>query len=435
MLKPSVFAKHRSDLVEIMEPNSVALIGSPPELLRNGDASYPYRQRSDLYYLSGFAEPGATLVLRTEGEKPYTLFVRPKDPERETWDGKRAGVEGAIRDFAADQAFSNKVLRKELRELIANVDNLYYELGSDPVYDKLVIDLIGELRQGERRGQRPPLRIVDPRFSLHELRLRKSEEEIAVLRKASELTASAHLASMRAAKPGAKENEIEALIDYSFRRQGGTGPGYTSIVGGGANATILHYIENDQELQDGDLLLIDAGCEYEFYTADITRTFPVNGTFSEAQRRCYEIVLDAQEQAIAMTKPGATIVQIHDLCVEVLTAGMIEIGLLEGAVADRIEDESYKRFYMHRTSHWLGMDVHDVGPYTIGGEARPLEPGMVITVEPGLYIAADAENVPDEYRGIGIRIEDDIVVTADGNENLSAAVPKTVAEVEAACRS
>tara|TARA_R110002096_G_scaffold299503_2_gene494027 strand:+ start:103218 stop:104525 length:1308 start_codon:yes stop_codon:yes gene_type:complete len=435
MLKPSVFAKHRQAFLEAMGPNSVALIGSPPELLRNGDASYPYRQRSDLYYLSGFAEPGATVVLRTDSKKPYTLFVRPKDPERETWDGRRAGVEGAVSDFGADQAFSNAVLRKELRGLLANVENLYYELGSDAVYDKLIVELIGELRQGERRGQRPPLRIVDPRFSLHELRLRKSEDEVAVLRKASELTVSAHLESMRVAKPGVGENEIEALIDYSFRRQGGTGPGYTSIVGGGANGTILHYIENNQKLNDGDLLLIDAGCEYEFYTADITRTFPVNGTFTEAQKRCYEIVLDAQEQAIAMTKPGATIDGIHDLCVEVLTAGMIELGLLQGTVAERIEDGSYKRFYMHRTSHWLGLDVHDVGPYTVDGAARPLEPGMVITVEPGLYIAADAENVPDEYRGIGIRIEDDLVVTADGNENLSAAVPKTVADIEAACRS
>ncbi|MCP4444126.1 MAG: Xaa-Pro aminopeptidase [Myxococcales bacterium] len=435
MLKPSVFAKHRAAFMEAMGPNSVALVGSPPELLRNGDASYSYRQCSDLYYLSGFAEPGATVVLRTEGDSPYTLFVRSKDPEREIWDGRRSGVEGAIADYGASQAFSNKELRSKLRTLISNVDNLYYELGSNPVYDKLVIELLGELRQGERRGVRPPLRIVDPRFTLHELRLRKSEEELAVLRKASELTAVAHIEAMRAASSGVSESEIEAGIDFSFRRHGGTGPGYTSIVGGGANATILHYIENNQELSDGDLVLIDAGCEYQFYTADITRTFPVNGTFSDAQKRCYEIVLDSQEQAIAMTKPGVTIDEIHDRCVQVLTAGMIELGLLEGTVAERIEDGSYKKFYMHRTSHWLGMDVHDVGPYSVDGVARPLEPGMVITVEPGLYISADAENIPEELRGIGIRIEDDLVVTAEGNENLSTGVPKTVREIEAACQS
>lgn len=418
-----------------MGPSSVALIGSPPELLRNGDASYSYRQCSDLYYLSGFSEPGATLVLRTDSEKPYTLFVRPKDPDRELWDGRRAGVAGAVAEFGADQAFPSTKLKQELKTLLANVENLYYELGSNPEYDALVIELLGELRQAERRGLRPPLRIVDPRFSLHELRLRKSDEELEVLRKASELTAEAHLESMRAASPGTRENEIEALIDYSFRRRGGMGPGYTSIVGGGANATILHYIENNQELVDGDLLLIDAGCEYGFYTADITRTFPVNGTFTEAQKRCYEIVLDAQEQAIAMTKPGVTIDEIHERTVEILTAGMIELGLLEGAVSERIEDESYKRFYMHRTSHWLGMDVHDVGSYSVDGHARPLEPGMVITIEPGLYIASDAKGVPEEYRGIGIRIEDDIAVTADGHENLSTGVPKTVAEVEAACQA
>ncbi len=435
MLKPSVFAKHRQAFMDLMGPNSVALIGSAPELLRNGDSSHSYRQRSDLYYLSGFAEPEATVVLRPGSEKPFTIFVRPRDPERETWDGRRAGVDGAVSDHGADQAFPCSELRKELKTLIANVDELYYELGSDPVYDTLVLELLVELRNGERRGLRPPLRVVDPRFSLHELRLRKSADEVAVLRKAAELTVAAHVESMRVAAPGVSEHEIEAGIDYQFRKNGGTGPGYTSIVGGGANGTILHYIENDQVLCDGDLLLIDAGCEYQFYTADVTRTFPVNGTFSEVQKRCYEIVLDAQEQAIAMTKPGATIDGIHDRCVEVLTAGMIELGLLEGIAAERIEDGSYKRFYMHRTSHWLGLDVHDVGPYTVDGSSRPLEPGMVLTVEPGLYIAADAENVPESLRGIGIRIEDDLLVTEDGCENLTAAVPKTVSEIEAACRA
>jgi Xaa-Pro aminopeptidase len=435
MLLQSVHEHHREQFMAAMGPNSVALIASPPERLRNGDAHFSYRQNSDLYYLTGFAEPEATVVLRPGADEKFVLFVRAKDPEREIWDGRRAGLEGARENFGADRAFASSDLKKEIKKLIANVDDLYYELGANEAYDKLVLESLVELRQSERRGLRPPKRIVDPRFNLHELRLRKGAAEIEALRKAAAVTDEAHRASMQLANPGVGENEIEALIDYTFRRRGGTGPGYTSIVGGGTNATILHYIENNSPLSDGDLLLIDAGCEFGFYTADVTRTCPVNGRFTEAQRECYEIVLDAQTQAIEMTKPGATIDQIHDLCVEILTAGMISLGLLEGTVEECIENDSYKRFYMHRTSHWLGMDVHDVGPYTVDGEARPLEAGMVITVEPGLYIDASAEDIPEKYRGIGIRIEDDLLVTEDGNENLTAAVPKSVKEVEAACQA
>lgn len=416
-----------------MGPNSAALLGSPPEILRNGDSSYSYRQSSDLYYLSGFAEPEATLLLRPDAADPYVLFVRPRDPEREIWDGRRAGTEGAVAQFGADKALPAAELRSSLAKLIANVDDLYYELGANPAYDEILLAVLGELRRGERRGLRPPRRIVDPRLTLHELRLRKSSEEIAVLRRAAEITAEAHIESMKAAGPGVRENEIEALINYTFRRRGGSGPGYSSIVGGGENATILHYIENESELRDGDLLLIDAGCEYAFYTADVTRTFPISGRFSEAQKRCYQVVLDAQLEAIAMTRPGANIDQLHDRCVEKLTAGMIELGLLTGTVEECIASGAYKKFYMHRTSHWLGMDVHDVGVYTVDGKPRAMEPGMVITIEPGLYIAADAEGVPAEYRGIGIRIEDDILLTEDGCENLTSSVPKTIAEIEATC--
>ena len=418
-----------------MGPNSAALITSSPEHLRNGDAHYGYRQNSDLYYLTGFAEPEATVILRPDAKEKFALFVRAKDPKKEIWDGRRAGVEGARSDYGADLAYASSDLKREIKKLIANVDDLYYELGVNPVYDQLLMEVLVDLRQQERRGVRPPKRIVDPRFSLHELRLRKGEEELAVLRKAADLTAQAHVASMKAAAPGINENEISALIDYTFRKQGGTGPGYSSIVGGGANATILHYIENNDELRDGELLLIDAGCEFGFYTADVTRTFPINGRFSPAQKRCYEIVLDAQEQALAMTRPGVTIDQLHERCVEVLTAGMISLGLLQGSVEECVAEGSYKRFYMHRTSHWLGLDVHDVGLYYDSeGKARPLEAGMVITMEPGLYIDSSAEDIPEEYRGIGIRIEDDILVTAEGYENLTAMVPKTVDEVEAACQ-
>lgn len=434
MFKPSVFANHRQAFMDAMGPNSVALVGSPPELVRNGDAAYKYRHNSDVYYLTGFTEPETTVVLKSGADKPYTLFVRPRDPERETWDGRREGVEGAVKNFAADQAFTTQQLRRELKKLIIDADALYYELGYNQFYDTLVVELLGELRRAERRGLRPPLKIVDPTYCLHELRLRKDEDELAMLRTASALTVKGHLESMRVTEPGMTEAQVEACIDYTFRRNGGTGPGYTSIVGGGANGTILHYIENNQELRDGDLLLIDAGCEIDSYTGDISRTFPVNGTFSAIQRRCYEIVLDAMEQAIVMTRPGATIDQLHERCVEVLTAGMIELGLLKGPVADRIADGSYRRFYMHRSSHWLGMDVHDVGAYTIDGKARLLEPGMVFTIEPGLYIP-DEDDIPDELRGIGIRIEDNLVVTEDGFENLSTGAPKTVAEVEAACQA
>lgn len=414
---------------------AVALIHSPPEALRNGDVLHPFRQSSDLHYLTGFPEPEATLVLRPGAEtERIILFVRPKDREREIWDGRRAGVEGAVADYGADAAYPVTELAAKLPGLIANCSDLYYSLGVDPAFDTRVLAVLAQLRARERRVGPPPKRVVDPREVLHEMRLRKFPDEIAIMRSAAEITAEAHVAAMGKAAPGVYEYELEALINYTFRRRGGAGPGYNSIVGSGENATILHYIENDRALEDGDLVLIDAGCEYDLYTADVTRTFPVSGAFTDAQRRCYDVVLASQEAAIAMTRPGVTIDQIHEATVEILTQGMVDLGLLEGPAADRIADDSYKQFYMHRTSHWLGMDVHDVGNYTDGGSARPLEPGMVITIEPGLYIAADADGVPDDFRGIGIRIEDDVLVTESGCENLTSAVPKSVAEVESACR-
>lgn len=413
---------------------AVAVIHSPPEAVRNGDVHHPFRQSSDLHYLTGFTEPETTLVLRPgDPERPVVLFVRPRDPERETWDGRRAGVAGAKEHFGADRAYSVEELEKRLPGLVANVEEVYYSLGLDPEFDLYFTRVLAQLRRSERKGKRPPRAVVDPRGVLHEMRLRKSPEELDIMRRAANISAQAHIEAMKKAAPGVPEYELEALINYEFRRHGGTGPGYNTIVGSGENATILHYIENNRALADGDLVLIDAGCEYRSYTADITRTFPASGRFSDAQRRLYEIVLATQEAAVAMTRPGVTIDDIHNHCVLALTAGMIEVGLLGGSVEERIADDSYKRYYMHRTSHWLGMDVHDVGAYTDAGVARPLEPGMVITIEPGLYVAADDEEAPAEYRGIGIRIEDDIVVTDSGYENLTAAVPKSVAEIEALC--
>jgi Xaa-Pro aminopeptidase len=434
MVDVSVYAERRARFMQQIGDAAVALFHSPPETLRNGDVHNPFRQSSDILYLTGFAEPGTTVVLRPGAERDrFVMFVRPRDPERETWDGRRAGVEGAIARHGADAAYPVAELAERLGALLANTEDLYYSLGHDDEFDLRVARTIAELRRSDRRGRRAPVRVVDPRGTLHEMRLIKSPEEIATLRRAASITAEAHREAMRATRPGATEYEIEAVIDYAFRRRGGVGPGYPSIVGGGDNATILHYTENCRELRAGDLLLIDAGCEYDYYTADVTRTLPVSGRFSPLQRRCYEIVLEAQLAGIEETRPGATLERIHERCVEILTEGMVELGLLQGPARARIEDESYRQFYMHRTSHWLGMDVHDAGAYTRGGTPRPLEPGMVVTIEPGLYVSADARDVPPALRGVGIRIEDDVLVTRDGRDNLTVETPKLVDEVEAAC--
>ena len=429
----SVFARRRDAYMQAIGPRSVAVLRSPPEV---PFGHHRFRQSSDIYYLTGFTEPDTTVVLRPGAEEPFVMFVRPRDPEREVWDGRRAGVEGAVARFGASAAYPAGELAERLPELLANREDLQYGLGVDPAFDRIVTRALAQLRALERRGKRPPLRVVDPRATLHEMRLRKDAGEIDLLRRAAAITAEAHRAAMAAARPGVGEHELEAIIEYTFRRRGGAGPGYSTIVGGGENATILHYIENAAPLREGDLVVVDAGCELGFYTADVTRTFPVSGRFSPAQRRMYEVVLRAQEEAIEMTRPGVTIDDLHARCVERLTEGMVELGLLEGPAADRIADSSYKKFYMHRTSHWLGMDVHDVGAYLgADGAARPLEPGMVITIEPGLYVAADAGGVPDELRGCGVRIEDDVLVTDGGREVLTEAAPKLPDEVERACQA
>jgi Xaa-Pro aminopeptidase len=298
--------------------------------------------------------------------------------------------------------------------------------------DRRIAAAIARLRMTERRGRRPPRAIIDPQAALHELRLRKSPQEIAILRKAAAISGEAHRAAMAVGRPGSFEYEVEAVLDYTFRRRGGDGPGYGTIVGAGDNATILHYVDNDRAIADGDLVLVDAGCEYQQYTADITRTWPASGRFSPVQRSVYQVVLDAETSAIALARPGVSIDDLHQHCVRRLTEGMIELGLLAGSVDDLIASQAYKAFYMHGTSHWLGLDVHDAGAYMPGGQHRPLEPGMVITIEPGLYIGADADVRP-ELRGIGIRIEDDVLITADGCEVLTESAPRSIADVEAAC--
>nr|HEX4316537.1 Xaa-Pro aminopeptidase [Kofleriaceae bacterium] len=431
MFDPAVFAARRAAVMRAIGPTAVAIVSSQPERLRNGDAHYLFRQASDVFYLTGFVEPETTLVLRPGADtERVVMFVRPRDPDAEVWDGRRAGVDGARDTYGADAAYPVGELRTRLPDLIANFDELHYGLGVDDAMDHVVTSAIARLRKLEKRGQRPPRAVVDPRVALHELRLFKHPEELAALRTAATITAEAHLLAMQAGKPGVRESELDAILAYTFRRHGGNGPGYSSIVGTGANATVLHYVDNAATIADGDLVLVDAGCEFEHYTADVTRTWPASGAFTKPQRAVYDVVLRAQLGAIALAKPGATLDDLHQHCVRALTAGMIELGLLAGALDDRVADQSYRRFFMHGTSHWLGLDVHDAGAYTQSGKARPLAPGMVITVEPGLYIAADADGVPAELRGIGVRIEDDVLVTDAGHEVLTSACVKDPDAIE-----
>ena len=435
MFDPAVFAARRAALMEAIGPDAIAIVRSLPERLRNGDAFHRFRQASDVVYLTGFVEPETTLVVRPGADTDrVVMFVRPRDPDMETWDGRRAGLEGAKERYGADAAYPAHELETKLPELLANVDEWHVGLGIDDELDALIARTLAKLRRTEKKGKRPPRAIVDPRVALHELRLKKRPEELAALREAAKISSDAHIAAMQMGRPGVYEHELEAVINYTFRRRGGGGAGYSTIVGAGVNATILHYIENRCKIADGDLVLVDAGCEYDHYTADITRTWPANGKFSPAQRDVYELVLSTQLGAIAMAKPGATLEQIHEYCVRSLTTGMVALKLLQGSVDELIADQSYRKFYMHGTSHWLGLDVHDAGAYTRGGKARALEPGMVITIEPGLYIASDAAGVPEAMRGIGVRIEDDLVIANGAPEVLTAACPKQVAELEALTR-
>lgn len=419
------------EFIKRLQPNSVAIIASAREATRSNDTLYRYRQDSDFFYLTGFDEPESIAVVTPSREQKYTLFVRPRDREREIWDGYRAGVEGAKSEYGADEAFPISEFETKIGELLNGATNLYYRIGNgNPELDETVIEQIGKLRALGRRGMRAPEAIIDTGTVLHEMRLFKSAEEIEDMQRAADISAEAHCEAMRQARPGMKEYEIEALLEYNFRRSGADAPAYTSIVGGGANATVLHYVSNHDELRDGDLLLIDAGAEYRGYAADITRTFPVNGRFSEAQREIYDLVLEAQMSCIDMVRPGTRPQDINKRATEVLTEGMVRVGLLKGDVETLIKEEKYKQFYMHTIGHFLGLDVHDVGRYHIKDESRQLEPGMVMTVEPGIYIAADTKDIPEKYLGIGVRIEDDVLVTEEGNRILSSKVPKQPEEIE-----
>ena len=428
-------SKRRTALLDAMAakgPDAVAIFPSAPVYTRNNDVDHDYRQDSDLFYLTGFDEPNSVLVLSGRDRKA-TLFVRPRDPEREVWDGPRAGVDGAKARFGADDAFVITELTNELPRLLQNQRRLFYRLGRDRTFDDKILEAIDRTRSRARMGVTWPTEILDPAQIVHEMRIYKVEQDLDAMRTAAKITHEAHLRAMGATKPGMHEFEVEAMLLETFRRNGSERAAYGSIVGSGANATVLHYRQNNKKMESGELLLIDAGCEYGYYAADVTRTFPVNGTFSREQQAIYELVLEAQEAGVEMTRKGSTLEGIHKKCVEVITAGLVRLGLLHGDVEKLIDTDAYKPFFMHRTSHWLGMDVHDVGAYWVDGNARPLDAGMVITVEPGIYIAKDYEKVPPQWRGIGVRIEDDILVTEGAPDNLTASIPKTVADVVRAC--
>ena len=426
------YSQRRAQLMAQMEANSIAIVPTAVETVRNRDVEHPFRQDSDFYYLSGFAEANACLVLipgRAEGE--YILFCEDKDPEMEIWTGRRVGPEGAAKDFFADEAYPIEAIDSVLPTLIEGKARIYTEMGANSKFDTQLTHWINQVKAMVRKGAQVPHEYSVLDHLLHEMRLIKSPAEIEIMQKAADISAAAHCRAMKTAKPGCFEYQLEAELLHEFTREGSRWPAYPSIVGGGENACILHYTNNDMPIEDGGLILIDAGCELDYYAADITRTFPVNGKFSPEQKALYELVLKAQLAALEQVKPGNSWNAAHEVAVEVLVTGLVELGLLTGDIDQLIEDESYKVFYMHRTGHWLGMDVHDVGEYRINKEWRPLQEGMVLTIEPGLYVAPDCEDVDPRWRGIGIRIEDDVVVTANGHHILSHKVPKTVAEIEA----
>ncbi|HZU81451.1 MAG TPA: aminopeptidase P N-terminal domain-containing protein [Polyangiaceae bacterium] len=431
---PEGLARRRAAFFDAMAaacPSAIAVLPAAPVFPRNNDVEHEYRQDSDFFYVTGFDEPESVALLDAASRK-MQLLVRPRDPEREVWDGPRAGVDGAKQRFGADDAWPIAELDDRLPTALQNHRRVYYRLGNNRRFDDRLLAAIDRVRSRQRTGVTPPTEIVDPGDILHEMRLRKSPLELQAMRSAAAITGEAHELAMRRARPGMHEYEVEALLLDTFRKHGSERPAYGSIVGSGPNACVLHYRKNDRRIEAGDLLLIDAGCEYGYYASDVTRTFPVSGSFSREQQAIYELVLEAQLEAIAATRPGVTLDDVHAVSVRVITRGLLSLGLLSGELEDLVQTQAYKRLFMHRTSHWLGMDVHDVGAYFVDGRPRPLEPGMVLTIEPGIYIGPADDTVAARWRGIGVRIEDDLVVTESGAEVLTAAIPKSVEDVRRA---
>jgi Xaa-Pro aminopeptidase len=431
MISRAEFARRRRELMELMGTNSIAILPSASEIVRSRDTDYPFRQDSDFHYLTGFPEPDAVLVLmpgREMGE--YVMFCRDKDPKMETWHGRRFGPNGAKKSFGCNDAFPIDDIDDILPGLMEGRERIYYEFGNHREFDNHIMGWINVLRSQVKMGAQPPGELIDLNYILHDMRLIKSKAEQKVMQKVAEISADAHIAAMRVCQPGLNELRIESELKYQFANQGARFEAYSSIVAGGENACILHYIENSAELQDGDLLLIDAGAELEGYAADISRTFPINGKFSDVQKQAYEWVLKANLAGIAAAKPGNPWTAPHDAAVEVLTQGLVAMDILKGDVEQLIADEAYKPFYMHKTGHWLGLDVHDVGDYLQDKDPRPLVEGMVLTVEPALYFAPKTKSLDKKWWGIGIRIEDDILITQKGNKVLTNKVPKTVEAIE-----
>jgi len=434
VMDSKLFARRRADVMQHMD-GGVAILPTAPVRPRNRDVHYPYRPDSDFYYLTHFPEPEAVAVLvpgRAHGE--YILFCRERNPEKEIWEGRRAGLEGARALYGADDAFPIEDIDEILPGLLENREKVFYSMGRYPDFDTHLMNWVNEVRGKSRNGVSAPGEYVDLQHIVHEMRLIKRPEEIRLMKRAAKVSTAAHRRAMQACKPGMMEYEVEAELLYEFKKGGAGSPAYPSIVGGGANACILHYTDNNAELKDGDMVLIDAGAEIDGYAADITRSFPVSGKFQGEQKAVYEIVLAAQLAAIEQVRPGRHWNEPHENAVRVLTQGLKDLGILKGDVAGHIEKGDYKRFYMHRTGHWLGMDVHDVGDYKLGEAWRELEPGMVLTVEPGLYIAAGGKDVDARWWNIGIRIEDDVLVTREGNEVLSREAPKATDEIETLMR-
>jgi len=428
------FQERRDILAGEMGLRSIAIIATSPVALRNRDADYKYRADSSFFYLTGFAEPEAVAVIETfdteEEGYTYSLFCRERDREMEIWNGYRAGVDGAVDDYEADEAYAIDLLDEEILTKLQNKDKLFYRIGHNAEFDARVAKWIVTASGESRRGTSAPAQIMQLDRIVDEMRLHKDENEIELMQLASDISAEAHTLAMQKVRPGMMEYALEAELNYVFGKNGCV-PSYNSIVGGGENACILHYVENDKELKDGDLVLIDAACEYQFYASDITRTFPVNGKFSPEQKALYNVVLDAQIAAINAVQIGNSYKEPHNVAVRILVQGLLDLGIMQGEIDEIIQTESFRQFYMHGTGHWLGMDVHDVGTYKANGEWRAYEEGMVVTVEPGLYIAPDDETVDVKWRGIGIRIEDDVVATKNGPLVLTAKVVKTVEDIEA----
>jgi len=438
MIDTAPYRENRARLqARLAEAGAAALVPTARARLRNADTEYPFRPDSDFWYLTGFGEPEGTLVLlppgaaRPRGES--VLFLRERVPSEETWTGRRLGVERACEALGVDRAYPASELWTRLGGLLDGCARVVYRSGLDEERDRRLLALFAERRARARAGEAPPAELVDPARFLGEARLFKSAPELERMRRAAAITGEAHRAVMGAARPGLREYELDALLGYTFRRRGADGEAYPNIVAAGENACVLHYRASDAELRAGELVLVDAGCEVEHYASDVTRTFPVDGRFAGEGRAVYEVVLAAQEAVLAAVRPGTTLDALHALAVERLVEGACALGLVEGDAAEVVAEKRYRHLYMHRTSHWLGLDVHDCGAYTREGAPRALEPGMVLTVEPGLYVAPDEASVEARWRGIGVRIEDDVLVTPDGCEVLTAAVPKSMAEVEAAC--